>query len=134
MSGHIHAKLMAIYAQDAAETDEPWRRWEFCYRDEWTALTTHPIWRADVMYRRKPKTININGFEVPEPCRERLEIGREYWVAAVYSKHGYKINWTNSSLDDSVLKKGLVHLTEYAAELHRKALLSFTEEVKSCEE
>jgi hypothetical protein len=26
---HKHAKLMALYAEDAAETDKPWERWEY---------------------------------------------------------------------------------------------------------
>ena len=29
MAKHIHAENMALYAQDAQETPEPWERWEF---------------------------------------------------------------------------------------------------------
>ena len=28
MTAHKHAALMLQYAQDAAETDKPWKRWE----------------------------------------------------------------------------------------------------------
>jgi len=73
MPEHKHSSLMLLYAQDAMETDKPWERWEFkdednnwsCFSDD---LFEHrPGWYEDVEYRRKPQTININGFNVPEP-------------------------------------------------------------------
>ena len=37
--GHIHAAAMAEYAKDAAETNKPWERWEFCHmRGEYSSL------------------------------------------------------------------------------------------------
>ena len=75
--GHIHAAAMAEYAKDAAETDKPWERWEFCHtRGEYQPLHGHPEWVKDNKYRRKPKVIIINGHEVPEPHRKPLEIDR----------------------------------------------------------
>ena len=54
--GHIHAAAMAEYAKDAAETDKPWERWEFCHmRGEYQSLHGHPEWVGDNEYRRKPK-------------------------------------------------------------------------------
>jgi hypothetical protein len=32
-------------------------------------MVEHPHWISNVDYRRKPRTININGIEVPEPVR-----------------------------------------------------------------
>ena len=79
--GHIHAAAMAEYAKDAAETDKPWERWEFSYKNqEYESLNNHPIWMTDNKYRRKPKVILINGHEVPEPCRTPLKDGEVYWT------------------------------------------------------
>ena len=68
--GHIHAAAMAEYAKDATETDMPWERWESSYQNQgYESLLGHPLWTADVKYRRKPKVILINGHEVPEALR-----------------------------------------------------------------
>ena len=54
---HPHAHLMALYAQDAAETETPWERWE-CRKigdEKWeTFVMPQPSWRTDYQYRRKP--------------------------------------------------------------------------------
>jgi len=53
---HIHAELMAQYAADAMETDEPWERWQIQRIDHsWSTLDDHPCWHHWVKYRRKPK-------------------------------------------------------------------------------
>lgn len=62
--GHKHHKEMLQYAQDAAVHKEPWKLWE--WRDsyyDWGNLTTNPIWRTDMEYRRKPQTVTIT---IPE--------------------------------------------------------------------
>jgi hypothetical protein len=49
-----HAELMEMYAKDAKETMEPWKRWEL-FNDimcKWTELTDHPRWSPSVRYRR----------------------------------------------------------------------------------
>ena len=52
--GHIHAQLMAQYAEDAMETDAPWERWEFSHDDrDFLSLDCHPLWIIDNKYRRK---------------------------------------------------------------------------------
>ena len=78
-------------------------------------------------WKIKPKTININGFEVPEPVREPLSIGDEYFTPTVLGDKACQINWRNDGNCMKRLKNGLVHLTKEAATLHSKALLSFTE-------
>lgn len=64
---HVHAELMALYAEDAKETDEPWERWQerapleyprsiYRYYDEdgYTTCVRHPSWDLRYQYRRKP--------------------------------------------------------------------------------
>ena len=76
------------------------------------------------------KTININGFEVPEPEREPLPIGTMYWspyICTVSTNLVVGNYWGSHTVDNDLLNAGLVHLTKEAAELHAKALLSFTQ-------
>lgn len=58
MTAHIHAELMAQYAQDARETDHPERLWQFRItpQDEWKDYEGRgPIWDSEYQYRRKPQ-------------------------------------------------------------------------------
>ena len=130
--GHIHAAVMAEYAKDAAETDKPWERWEISITesgDEYRNLLKHPEWAVTRKYRRKPKTILINGHEVPEPCRTPLGDGEVYWtVSLAYGKTS--LHWDNDGVDYSYLKNGFVHLTSEAAEKHFNALKSFTAQME----
>jgi hypothetical protein len=51
---HIHAESMRLYAEDAAEIDEPWQRWEFCVPGQmWENLYQQPQWTPSFLYRRK---------------------------------------------------------------------------------
>ena len=85
MTGHIHAELIAQYAEDAKVSKTPWEFWQeeppFGEHDgitirrkkpEWRycgpTLCFHPSWK----YRRKPKTVTINGFEVVDDSLKAL--------------------------------------------------------------
>lgn len=59
---HKHADLMMQYALDAAETDKPWERWEYCVGLDvrWDACTKHPEWVTVHEYRRKPSQEQID--------------------------------------------------------------------------
>jgi hypothetical protein len=127
---HKHAENMIAYAQDAMETECPMERWEFKHVElsEWRDCTSTPTWRYDCEYRRKPRTININGFEVPKPVREPLQNGKRFYVADIFCQEKYwESTWRGYDLHLRALREGIIHLTREAAELHAKALLSFTE-------
>ena len=130
--GHIHAAAMAEYAKDAAETDKPWERWEFSYGEKkpkyFFPLIKHPNWHEDYKYRRKPKTLLINGHEVPEPHRKPLEIDDPYWTFTFFFDGVSEYCWANDLDENNALKNGFVHLTKEAAEKHFNALKSFTAE------
>ena len=124
--GHIHAAAMAEYAKDAAETDMPWERWEFSKTGrDYDSLHEHPSWNPDIKYRSKPKTILINGHEVPEPCRTPLKDGEKYWVPSTI-RGATSTHWQDDGIDNHYLKNGFIHLTKEAAEKHFDALKSFT--------
>lgn len=125
MTAHKHAAAMMQYAEDAMESETPWERWEVLRGCAWYGMTDHPIWVAVFEYRRKPRTININGHEVPEPVRETLKRGEQYWVADPTSAISFQ-RWCDCASDRRWLADGLIHLTRKAAQTHVEALLSFT--------
>ena len=55
MAAHVHAELMAQYAQDATTTNKPWEFWQCKDSGEfWNDLTRSPSWSVAAIYRRKP--------------------------------------------------------------------------------
>ena len=127
--GHVHAELMAQYAEDARETARPWERWEQKgERAHWNAMTGSPLWLTGTQYRRKPRTTTIKGREVPEPMREEPRNGTAVHVALVgVEQNHYRTTWAGFVLDKMWLSRGLCHSTKEAAIAHAEALLSFTE-------
>ncbi len=125
---HKHAKLMMEYAKDAAVHDKPWKLWEMLTLiGEWVELECHPRWYAHHVYRRKPRTININGIEVPAPVREDLNRGDIYFaVDFAEDCNVYDYTWAGDSADKRMMSNGVIHLTKEAAIQHSKALISFT--------
>lgn len=52
-----HAASMLMYAQDAAETDRAWERWEMRNgHNGWVACCSHPDWARSLAYRRKAQS------------------------------------------------------------------------------
>ena len=110
---------------------EPWKHFEMKTLGalEWIDLKPRH-WFVDEFweYRLKPKTININGFEVPEPTKEALNVGDKYFMAdPVIPTYHREYAWWGASADRTFLRRGIIHLTKEAAIQHAKALLSFTE-------
>lgn len=130
MRGHIHAELMAQYAEDARETKKPWERWEFYEEADkaWFTVDGSPLWHTEIQYRRKPRTITINGREVPEPMRSEPAIESQYFMPQLTTeiKYGFAY-WRAGNSEIRWLSKGLCHSTKEAAIAHAEALLSFTE-------
>lgn len=128
--GHIHAELMLEYGKDALISRKPWLLWQKNYNKVgWEDLTEHPGWSIACSYRRKPRTMLINGYEVPEPLRVAPEEGTQVYVASIYAKEGEEVGykWGNNKPVLAVyLARGLLHLTAEASRLHAKAMLSFT--------
>ena len=123
---HPHAASMLLYAQDAAETDKPWERWEFTSNYAgFNKCLKHPEWNDHFEYRRKPKTITVNGIEVPEPIREELKNLERYYLAYPFSEELYsEYYWTGAKPDKLWLENGLIHSTREAAIAHAKAMLA----------
>ena len=132
MTKHIHAELMAQYAQDAAETETPWERWQFRLvgAENWLDCWGGGVgfsWRCE--YRRKPRTMTYT-VTIPEPMREAPEIGTEYWLAELVFVESFasRFKWQGSVNDMLWLKRGLCFATREDAIAAAKAMMPFKEE------
>ena len=133
MTAHKHAALMLQYAQDAAETDTPWERWQTCesetlrsgaWEDDWEDLTANPDWRTDAKYRRKPQTIKVGRHEFPRPISHSLKDGDRYY-RLLFSDKGFIpecYTWDGDPVDELYVASRTCHLTMEAALAHADAL------------
>ena len=123
MTAHKHAALMLQYAQDAAETDKPWERWEWKGGRGWHTLSSESAFSIHYEYRRKPRTLTYT-VTIPEPLREAPETGSWYWLA---EKAGddftSRFKWKGDDCDNSWLKRGLCFATREEAIAAAKAML-----------
>lgn len=135
--GHVHAELMAMYAEDAKITTKPWKLWEFReLNGDWLNLSQHPMWVFDMEYRRKPMTHVVHGVEIPD-----LRIKELKEAPLDHSCISYRVDpldeefWGEHYPVDSEATKRFLRLGilyEYteegkqAAILHTKAMLGIT--------
>ena len=120
---HVHADAMVQYAEDAKKYDNPWERWEYNEGRGWHACPSHPCWFSDHYYRRKRRALKIAGHFVPEPCQTALAAGQEYFVPNVATAGSTSRIWVNDISDKCNLKSNLVHLDQWSATAHAKALI-----------
>ena len=134
MAKHIHAENMALYAQDAQETPEPWERWEFnSIGRKWSQLTSNPTWVTSIQYRRKPKMISVtlaSGEVVswPEPHKGDLNVGQHCYLV-VHNGDVEHVCLALHSHKHKSVQFGMVHLTKEAAEQHSYALFKINNQV-----
>ena len=94
-----------------------WKDWG---KDHWLNVEHYSTWRI------KPKTIRIGEYDVPEPLRD-LRDGQKYYSVSLFGPVGEDYYADGCHLSKVAASMGLLHDTREAAELHSKALLSFTE-------
>ena len=130
MTAHKHAALMLQYAQDAAETDKPWERWESAASsNKWGPLRFHPCWNEKYEYRRKPKTLTYT-VTIPEPLREAPERQQRYFMVSLASGDYFnEFRWCGEAREHEWLKRGLCFATKEDAIAAAKAMLPIKEEV-----
>ena len=125
MTAHKHAALMLQYAQDAAETDRPWERWEFEVKSGvWCNLSEHPAWLENKNYRRKPQVIRVGRHEFPKPITREFNGGTDYFYVRV-GDTCFEVssdNWIGSAYDLMRLESRRVHPTREAAQAHANVL------------
>lgn len=129
MTSHKHAARMLQYAQDWAETDEPWERWEVAaLGDKFFPLFKHPYWREDCEYRRKPQTLTYT-VTTPEPMREAPKDGGWYFYVVLSNDQLYGATyWHSDYIDRARLARGLIFATKEDAIAAAKAMCPFKQE------
>lgn len=132
MAQHKHFELMALFAEDARVSETPWEFWEFRSPDDkndsWDQCEYAPNWVVNFEYRRKPRTIRIGEFDVPEPMRAAPKEGSSYFIPATDAVRmlEHESFWDGDDIDASRLSRGICHATKEAAILHAIALISLT--------
>ena len=105
-----------VWVQSSRGDQEPWPtpldEYQAINGDGWT-LTPNP------------RTITINGIDVPSPEVVAPAVGTQCWVPHL-SSEAIKYTWSGDAYDRLDLVRGLIHLTKAAALKHAEALLSFT--------
>lgn len=85
-------------------------------------------WSDGYVFELEPETMTINGHEVPEPIREELARGTEFFIPSPMSIGKYaSVFWDSSSICKIAIQRGIAHWNKEAAIAHSNALLSFTE-------
>ena len=126
MTAHKHAALIAQYAQDWAETDKPWERWEVAASvNKFDSLSNHPDWHEEYEYRRKQHTLTYS-VTIPEPMREAPPLGTEYYIVSLFKPQNFDIAyWGGCYGEHMLLKRGLCFKTEEDAIAAAKAMIPF---------
>ncbi|MFC2563424.1 MAG: hypothetical protein ACFNT6_01950 [Neisseria sp.] len=131
MPKHIHADLMMQYANDAMETDEPWKRWQFRIASKeidlgWTTCDCNPYWDKDTQYRRKPEVIKVGKWEFPKPVSPDSPPPLKTKYFRIISYNGAHFpeerTWNNLEFEHVNLQNNVVHLTKESADQHALVL------------
>ena len=126
VTGHVHAELMAEYAKDATKSKEPWKDWEMTDSFDttsWISCTGHPGWISVLNYRRKPKTVTINGIVVSKGLTE-ANYDTLVYIPALHLHAKYIAIRFEDTYQRS-LELGLVHATKEDAIAMADAMLAF---------
>lgn len=108
-------------------SNEDKKRWQINIMGEWEDITGIPEFSSTAEYRLRPRTCKVTlqdgtVMEYPEPCRELLENGQRYWVAASSAKAVFFDVWNGHIEHYNRLGNGSIHLTEQAAQQHFEVL------------
>jgi hypothetical protein len=120
------AVLAAWYSGDCKEV------LEIKSGDEWVhCVANGPVLPVGYELRIKPRTITVNGIEVPEPARW-LKVGPPVWYVDAASRKGYwEARFRGTDVELIMLDRGLVHRTEEAAARHFEALIAPSKRAES---
>ena len=128
MTAHKHAENMRLYAQDAAETDTPWERWEWReFGDQsFIQCVQHPSWRDSYEFRRKPQVIKVGRHVFPKPMTEApARSSLFYFVEFCIADSAFSVwrrLWDGDDYDTARLTGNVCHLSEAAAQAHADVL------------
>lgn len=116
--GHPHWQLMIEYGEDSKTDPEAWRGWEFREPGDprWFGCNEHPKFYTNLEYRRKPRMCTLAGMEYPEPVKEPLKEGEEYWLVSIAQPKSPALHkWESASADLEWLKLRRIQRTREGA-------------------
>lgn len=122
---HVHAASMKLYAEDAAETDKPWERWEaqVTGQTRWNPCLEGLYWATYNSYRRKRKMRVVNGFSVPAPETKVPSIGTTIFIADPARDSWYSYtSWSTALYDQLWFSRNLLFLNKDDAIANAKAM------------
>lgn len=135
MPQHKWYECLVAVAEAAKTSDTPWAvlqkkypsgdgRWLDCDAPEDVTILLN-MFSNCIEFHIKPRTITINGIEVPEPCRVKPEMGQRYFIATGAYSCGEGIilfeTWRDNHYDNFWFKNGRIHLKEEDARKHVEA-------------
>lgn len=126
MTQASHLDQRIEYLEDCKVSAEPWLGWEHQLKLEfrWFQCYGEPLWVPSSKYRRKPRTMNINGHEFPEPLRVAPAVSTAYWVYANSTlKPTAKLFWHGDKYDLEYLSLGMCQATKEGALAQAKAIV-----------
>ena len=90
---------------------------------DWCDITNLRDLDYEVVYRMKPKTKTINGFEVPMPMDKEPEKDTPYYYPSVILESFYDASYYTSTWDERIYKRGLCFSNKEDAIKTTKAML-----------
>lgn len=126
MTTYKYAAELRAMADRAEVSETPWDvlEWRLTNNEHfpWKALGGIPNLTSRI-YRVKPRTITVNGVEVPEPLREAPAEGSLFWMVSLLDAEPSVVQWSTSRTYMRCLERGLLHATQKNAQAHIDALL-----------
>lgn len=134
---HPHAGSMALYAEDARETSEPWKRWELRYTGgtngvdgDWGPAVNNPDWDPLFQYRRLRERAMVNGVEVTLGEKNEPEEETEFhYPVTNCPRHSSDTDTEFWDPDDKLHRflfdNRMVYLTQEEASARAKAMVKF---------
>lgn len=117
-------KFLEVKRAYYADPENVVAQWRYVGDTNWMDVIGEPCWDADKEYRIRPRTIRIGDIDVPEPVRDKLAEGCQYFIADMHDDDFWgRSSWGNDTSDEVWLSRGLIHLTKEAAIEHAKALI-----------
>jgi hypothetical protein len=125
---------LAWLEKGAPESEEPWRGWDTMSKDAatfgeggWLNLDQPPRWFRASIYRRRPAMLHVidaNGkrWEFPQPMREALRRGQNYWAIMADDDRIICSSWWDDPADEKRLKLGRCQSTKDGAQQQLAAL------------
>ena len=91
--------LIALANGGDVEWRHPDRDW---FKAPQCNMRTQDFFSGIYQFRLKPRTINLNGIEVPAPFEPK--VGEEYWFIADYVSSGYSNTKEGTGINSSIGK------------------------------